>query len=64
MTVNNLFLKQKITLSCAKKKSEENEGIGLNNVEKRLNLIYSENHTMEYGELDGIFRLEMKNDVS
>ena len=52
-TVNNIALREKTN-------SGENGGIGLNNVEKRLNLIYPENHSLEYGEEDGIFRLEMK----
>jgi two-component system, LytTR family, sensor kinase len=38
----------------------ENGGIGISNVEKRLHLIYSERHSLEYSEKDGVFRLEMK----
>jgi len=38
----------------------ENGGIGLTNVEKRLNLIYPERHSLQYKMEDGLFRLEMK----
>lgn len=46
-----------------KTNSEENGGIGISNVEKRLNLIYPKRHSLEYNETDGIFRLEMKIDL-
>jgi sensor histidine kinase YesM len=39
-------------------------GIGIKNVEKRLNLIYADHHSLDYHEKDGIFRLEMKIDFS
>lgn len=55
ITENKIALREKTN-------SNENGGIGLKNVEKRLNLIYPENHTLEYQEKDGIFRLEMKID--
>ena len=35
-------------------------GIGINNVEKRLNLLYSNRHTLQFEEKEGIFRMEMK----
>jgi len=38
----------------------ENGGLGIQNVERRLNLIYPKRHSLEYHEKDGIFRLEMK----
>lgn len=38
----------------------ENGGIGISNVEKRLQLIYPELHSLEYGAKDGVFTLEMK----
>ncbi|MDP3432672.1 MAG: sensor histidine kinase [Bacteroidota bacterium] len=38
----------------------ENGGLGIPNVEKRLNLIYPDRHSIEYQEKDGIFHLEMK----
>lgn len=37
----------------------ENGGIGINNVEKRLNLIYPGRHTFFHEAKEGIFRLEM-----
>jgi LytS/YehU family sensor histidine kinase len=40
--------------------SRENGGIGIKNVEKRLNLIYPDRHSLEFKEEDGIFRLKMK----
>jgi LytS/YehU family sensor histidine kinase len=46
-----------------KTNSEENGGIGIQNVEKRLKLIYPNHHSLKYNETDGIFRLEMKIDL-
>lgn len=43
--------------------SEKNGGIGIKNVEKRLNLIYPDRHSIVYEESDGVFRLEMKIDL-
>jgi sensor histidine kinase YesM len=43
-----------------KTKGDKNGGIGIANVEKRLELIYPERHSMVYGEKDGVFNLEMK----
>jgi sensor histidine kinase YesM len=40
-------------------KAEKNGGIGISNVEKRLELIYPEHQLLDYGEKDGVFRLEM-----
>jgi len=40
--------------------SNGNGGIGIANVEKRLNLIYPDRHSLEFQEDGGIFRLEMK----
>jgi hypothetical protein len=56
-TENNIALREKT-------KSEKNGGIGIQNVEKRLELIYPEHHSLEYGEKDGVFRLEMKIKLS
>lgn len=42
-----------------KPKVEKNSGIGIRNVEKRLNLIYPEKFALIYGETEGIFKLEM-----
>lgn len=39
---------------------EENGGLGIQNVEKRLNLIYPDRHSFEYRKEDGVFHLEMK----
>lgn len=39
---------------------EEYGGIGINNVEKRLNLLYPEHHTLHFEKKEGIFRMEMK----
>lgn len=43
--------------------AEENGGIGIKNVEKRLNLIYPDRHSIEYHEIEGVFRLEMEIDL-
>ncbi len=42
-----------------KPKGDKNGGIGINNVEKRLNLIYPGHFTLYYGETEEIFKLEM-----
>lgn len=42
---------------------EENGGIGLNNVEKRLNLLYPDRHSLHFEEKGGIYRVEMKVDL-
>ena len=52
-TENKVALREKTDV-------EENGGIGIKNVEKRLHLIYPEHHSLEYGVKDGIFRLEMR----
>ena len=41
-----------------------NGGIGLKNVENRLNLLYPTRHFLYYEETDGIFRLELKVELS
>ena len=49
------------TISLREKGREnENGGIGISNVEKRLNLLYPERYELHYGEHEGKFRLEMK----
>ncbi len=40
--------------------SGENGGIGIKNVEKRLNLIYPDRHSLKIQEEGGIFKLDMK----
>jgi sensor histidine kinase YesM len=52
-TENTIALREKTT-------TEKNGRIGIKNVEKRLNLIYSENHSLEYQAENGVFRLELK----
>jgi len=51
-TENKVALREKTN-------AEENGGIGIKNVEKRLHLIYPESHYLNYGEKDGLFSLEM-----
>lgn len=55
-TENNVALREKT-------ESNENGGIGIQNVEKRLSLIYPDRHSLQYQEKDGIYRLEMKIDL-
>lgn len=52
-TENNIALREKTDAA-------ENGGIGISNVEKRLELIYPQHHSLEYGPKDGVFKLEMK----
>jgi len=52
-TENNIALREKTHAAG-------NGGIGIQNVEKRLQLIYPGHHSLEYGEKDGVFKLEMK----
>jgi len=42
----------------------EQGGLGIPNVEKRLNLIYPDRHSLEYHEKDDIFSLEMKVELA
>jgi hypothetical protein len=39
-------------------------GLGIQNVEKRLSLIYPDRHSLEYQEKDGTFSLEMKVELA
>ena len=55
-TENNIALREKT-------ETNENGGIGILNVEKRLSLIYPDRHSLKYQEKDGVFRLEMKIDI-
>lgn len=52
-TENKIALREKTN-------SEENGGIGIKNVEKRLHLIYPNRHSLEYAEKEGVFSLEMR----
>ena len=56
-TENNIALREKAI-------AKENGGIGINNVENRLQLIYPGQHSLEYGEKDGVFTLELKIELS
>jgi two-component sensor histidine kinase len=42
---------------------EENGGIGIKNVEKRLNLLYPNRHSLHFEEKEGIYKLELKVDL-
>jgi hypothetical protein len=42
----------------------ENGGLGIQNVVKRLDLIYPDRHSLQYREKDGIFTLELEVDLS
>jgi len=42
---------------------EENGGIGIKNVEKRLNLLYPNRHSLNFEEKDGIYKVELKVDL-
>ena len=55
-TENDIALREKTD-------AEENGGIGIKNVEKRLHLIYPDRHSLNYKEMDGIFKLEMIIDL-
>ncbi len=44
--------------------TEKTGGLGIQNVEKRLNLIYPDRHSLEFLEEDGIFRLKMKVQIN
>lgn len=57
ITENQIALREKTDTA-------ENGGLGIQNVEKRLNLIYPARHSLEYHETDGIFRLEMKVELA
>ena len=48
------------TIAPREKATDQNGGIGILNVEKRLNLIYPDCHSLKYQESDGIFRVEMR----
>lgn len=55
-TENQIALREKPS-------SEEGGGLGIQNVKKRLELIYPGRHSIGYEEKDGLFRLEMKIDL-
>jgi len=55
-TENTIALREKTS-------EEENGGIGIKNVEKRLNLLYPNRHSLHFKEKDGIYKVEMKVDL-
>lgn len=58
-----LLFKTENNIALRENNVEDNKGIGINNVEKRLNLIYPERHSLHYQEKKGVFMLEMKVDL-
>lgn len=59
LTLQKDHLTFKTENAIVKHKPEQDSGIGLNNVKKRLRLHYPERHSLEYGEREGNFFLEM-----
>jgi len=57
ITENQVALREKTD-------TEENGGLGIQNVEKRLSLIYPDHHSLDYHEKDGLFHLEMKVELA
>jgi LytS/YehU family sensor histidine kinase len=57
ITENQIALREKTD-------TEENGGLGIQNVEKRLKLIYPDRHSLDYHEKDGLFHLEMKVELT
>jgi len=58
---NQLLFTTENTISLREKRIEgESGGIGINNVEKRLNLLYPNRHSLHFEEKDGLFKVEMK----
>jgi len=61
---NLIFITENQIALREKTDTEENGGLGIQNVEKRLNLIYPDRHSLEYHEKDGRFHLEMKVELT
>jgi two-component sensor histidine kinase len=61
---NLIFNTENLIAHREKTGSAENGGLGIPNVEKRLNLIYSDRYTLEYHEKDGSFLLELKVELT
>ncbi len=58
---NQLLFKTENNIAHREKTNTgENGGIGIKNVEKRLQLIYPERHSLKYHEDNGVFKLELK----
>ncbi len=61
---NHLLFKTENSMALREKTgSEENGGIGIKNVEKRLNLLYPGRHSIYLEEKEGIFRVELSVDL-
>jgi hypothetical protein len=53
------------TIALRERTGEEvSGGIGINNVENRLNLLYPNRHSLHYEDVDGIFKVELKIEFS
>jgi sensor histidine kinase YesM len=60
-----LIFKTKNVVAPREKSDKENiGGLGIRNVKKRLNLIYPKQHSIDYQEVNGIFKLEMKIELT
>jgi len=52
------------TIALREKTGKEgNGGIGISNVEKRLNLLYPNRHSIHFEEKDGVYKVELKVDL-
>jgi LytS/YehU family sensor histidine kinase len=61
---NQLFFRSQNTISLRERNGEtESGGIGISNVEKRLNLIYPGRHSIFYEGREGSFIMELKIDL-
>ncbi len=60
-----LFECSNSTLNSAENRDSQFSGIGLDNVSKRLNLLFPEKHEMELNQADNVFnvRLKIRNDL-
>lgn len=56
-TENQISLREKAD-------KEESGGLGIQNVQKRLSLIYPDRHSLQYHEKDGIFTLKLEVDLA
>lgn len=56
----HVLTENQILKSATEKKSEEESGIGLANIKKRLMLHYPDKHILHHSEKDGIFKLELE----
>ena len=58
-------LNKKCGLICDNKDNllEEPGGFGLANVQKRLEMLYPDNHQLDISETDGIYKVELKINI-